>query len=413
MTTPAKFAELLREAIGFDVRTVGHSVIEHALRGRMAACGTARMEDYWYELRRNNGELQELIESTVVSETWFFRDQEAFAALPKIVLKEWWPGNSGNVLRLLSVPCSSGEEPYSMAMALLQAGLAPRNFKIDAVDISARALAEATRANYAKNSFRGSELDFRDRYFELTDGRYKLASAVREQVRFEQGNLLGDNFLANKPSYDVIFCRNVLIYFDAPAQDRALKVLGRLLAPRGVLFVGPSEAFVVRSHDFVSVDYPRAFAYRKFHPAILPSQSDQEKPRKKTRTTASRPVAKLPLPKPAADRQPIATAKPRDDLAVASGLADSGQLRQAAKVCETYLREQGASSEGYYLLGIVRDAMGDEARASDCYRKVIYLQPDHPGALLHLSLLVEKRGDASGARRLQSRVRRVEEAAAR
>ena len=163
MTTPAKFAELLREAIGFDVRTVGHSVIEHALRGRMAACGTARMEDYWYELRRNNGELQELIESTVVSETWFFRDQEAFAALPKIVLKEWWPGNSGNVLRLLSVPCSSGEEPYSMAMALLQAGLAPRNFKIDAVDISARALAEATRANYAKNSFRGSEREFRAR----------------------------------------------------------------------------------------------------------------------------------------------------------------------------------------------------------------------------------------------------------
>ena len=164
-------------------------------------------------------------------ETWFFRDREAFAALALTVYEDWLGAHPEDHLRLLSLPSSTGEEPYSMAMALLDAGFPANRFRVDAVDISARALARAGHAVYGKNSFRGNELGFRDRHFEATAHGYRLSDAVRRQVQFQQGNLLAAGFLPGVESYDVIFCRNVLIYFDRAAQDRALTVLVRLLTP--------------------------------------------------------------------------------------------------------------------------------------------------------------------------------------
>ncbi len=414
MTIQAKIAELLKEAIGFDVAAVGRSVIEHALRTRMTVCRTGKLDEYWQHLRRSNAEMQELIESIVVPETWFFRDREAFAALTKIVLNESLPAYPAGVLRLLSAPCSSGEEPYSMAIALLDAGLAPKNFKIDAVDVSVRALTLAKHATYAKNSFRGKDLDFRDRYFQLKQDRYQLAQLVRSQVHFEQGNLLADDFLAGAECCDVIFCRNVLIYFDAPTQQRVIKTLRRLLAPSGVLFVGPSEAFVVRSKGFTSVNHPRAFAYRKATGSVCESVNGHERPRKRTRAATPRLAPKRPARKQADRTPPPVSPKPSAELKIARALADAGSLVEASRECEAYLREHGACAAGYYLLGVVRDAMGDQSRAADCYRKTLYLQPDHPEALTHLSLLAEKRGDMSTARRLHlraQRAQRVEEVA--
>jgi chemotaxis protein methyltransferase WspC len=207
--------------------------------------------------------LHELIEAVVVPETWFFRDTEAFRALARIAQAEWLPAESAGVLRLLSLPCSTGEEPYSMAMALIEAGLPGRRFRVDALDISSRALARAQRAVYGTNSFRGIDLGFRDRHFEATPDGYRLAGAVRQQVRFQQGNFFDEGLLPGENLHHIIFCRNVLIYFDRATQDRALKVLARLLAPTGYLFVGPSETGVLLAHDFAPVRIPMAFAFRK------------------------------------------------------------------------------------------------------------------------------------------------------
>src|SRR5207249_345639 len=208
---------------------------------RLLACELQETHAYWERVRASEAELQELIEAVVVPETWFFRDREAFAALALTVYEDWLGAHPEDDLRLLSLPSSTGEEPYSMAMALLDAGFPANRFRVDAVDISARALARAGHAVYGKNSFRGNELGFRDRHFEATTHGYRLSDAVRRQVQFQQGNLLAAGFLPGVESYDVIFCRNVLIYFDRAAQDRALTVLVRLLTPKGVLFVAPSE----------------------------------------------------------------------------------------------------------------------------------------------------------------------------
>ncbi len=180
-----------------------------------------------------------------------------------MVEEDWLPAHPEGVLRLLSLPSSTGEEPYSIAMTLLDAGVPADRFRVHALDISARALAAAGRAVYRKNSFRSHDLGFRARHFELTSSGYRVSDLVRQQVSFERSNLFAVDLLSGVQIYDVIFCRNLLIYFDRSTQERAIGVLERLLTPTGVLFVAPSEAGLLLSHGFVSTKVPLAFAFRK------------------------------------------------------------------------------------------------------------------------------------------------------
>src|SRR5437016_4095645 len=131
----------LREKIGLDAASIGSSLIQRSVRLRMKSHGLKKSEEYRRLLESSRAEWDELIESVVVTETWFFRDQEPFEVLARVVLEEWLPANPVSRARLLSLPCSSGEEPCSLAMSLLDAGVSPHQFQIDAVDLSARALA--------------------------------------------------------------------------------------------------------------------------------------------------------------------------------------------------------------------------------------------------------------------------------
>ena len=139
----------------------------------MRSLGLKRLEDYRRSLEHSRAEWNELVESVVVTETWFFRDPEPIAAFVRLVREEWLPAHSTASLRLLSVPCSSGEEPFSLVMALLDAGVPADRFQVDAVDISARALARAARGVYGRNSFRGKDLAFRDRYFQPSEEGFR------------------------------------------------------------------------------------------------------------------------------------------------------------------------------------------------------------------------------------------------
>ena len=254
-----------------DAASVGSSQIQRSIRLRMKSHGLKRHLDYGELLQSSAAEWDELVESVVVTETWFFRDAEPFSALLGLV-QEWLSANAAGRVRLLSVPCSSGEEPYSLAMTLLDGGIAPARFEVDAVDISARALARAERAVYRKNSFRGKNLQFRSRHFQSTGEGFVLKPEVRKTVRFCQGNLLAENLRTANANYDFIFCRNLLIYFDRPTQQKALSKIGSLLAPEGVLFVGAAEQPLVLEHGFVSAQIPMAFACRKptATPALRP-----------------------------------------------------------------------------------------------------------------------------------------------
>ena len=237
----ARIAALLKEKMGLDAESIGVASVERAVRERLVARGLNDPQAYWEQLVTFEQELQELIEAVVIPETWFFRDPEAFAALVRVVREEWLAKHAEDVLRILSLPCSTGEEPFSMAMALLDGGLPPPRFHIDAIDISTRAIAWAEQGVYGKNSFRAKDLGFRDRYFEPVERGYRLNDGVRRQVHFRHGNLLSAGWLHGAHRYDAIFCRNVLIYFDRATQCRAIEVLGRITHPSGGIVQQPDE----------------------------------------------------------------------------------------------------------------------------------------------------------------------------
>ena len=415
----AAFENLLKQAMGLDAVSIGSAAIEHAVQARMSACKLNDMPAYLNLVRTSPSELQALIEAVVVPETWFFRDREAFSALARMAAEEWLPSHADGVMRLLSLPCASGEEPYSMAMTLLGAGFPGSRFQIDAVDISARVLTHARRAVYGKNSFRGDHLDFRDRYFAATAHGHHLDDAVRQPVLFHHANLLAPDFLPGEERYDMIFCRNLLIYFDRGTQDTAVRVLQRLLKATGVLFVGPSETGLMLCHDFVSAKVPLAFAFRKIDAtarAIRAPAPAHPASRSPTRLLPALPKAlpqkrrpglsqALAVPRPGAPQVPLV--KPEAGMAEASALADQGRLAEAAKSCEEQMRRQGPSPQGLYLLGLIRDVGGNLPEAAQHYRKALYLDPNHLDSLSHLAFLLEKQGDAKGAQVLRDRVLRA------
>lgn len=409
MLPAAEFATLLQRAIGLDAASVGPEVIDRAVRERLAAGAFDDLDSYWRQVCASSDELQALIDAVVVPETWFFRDGEAFAGLARYAVEDWLPHHPDGVLRLLSLPCASGEEPYSMAMALIDVGFPMERWAIDGVDVSASALARARRALYGKNSFRGSDLGFRERHFVSAAGGERPSDAVRRSVSFRQGNLLAADFLVGAASYDAIFCRNLMIYFDRSTQQRAVAVLARLIAADGVLFVGPAEAGALQGSEFVAAKVARAFALRGSGAAAAKSMVQPAKPATQHPAPArvGRAVLRPPLrhgPAAASRSPPDAPAAGLDE---ASRLADQGQLDAAAKCCERYLHAHPPSAQAHHLLGLIRAAAGDLAGAAGHYRKALYLDHNHRDTLLHYALLLEQQGDSSGAQRLQQRSRRL------
>ena len=410
---------LLQASMGLSAMSVGSPAVARAVQERLAICNLKDVDAYLEHLRVSRTELQALIEAVVVPETWFFRDRHAFTTLTRMVHEEWVPAHPDGMLTLLSLPCSTGEEPYSIAMALLDAHIPASRFRVDAVDISSLNIAQGIRAVYGRNSFRSGELGLGDHHFEATTAGRRVRETVRRQVHFQQGNLFDPDFLPGVAIYDVIFCRNVLIYFDRPTQDRAIGVLNRLLHEGGMLFVAPAETAVAASHGMASTNEPLAFAFRK--------ASSRPSPKKRTDTHPVTPRVPVRAVAPARpERQPArvafapatgasrgVTAAPPSDpaelLIEATRLANEGHLVEAARCCEEYLRRSGPSATAFSLLGLVCEATGNHQEASGYYRKAIYLDPDHYEAQIQLALLMEKQGDATGARVLRNRARRLEQ----
>ena len=399
----AALESLLQETIGLDATTIGSASVERAIRERMRAVDLNSCEDYAKALADLPTELQELVEAVVVPETWFFRDAGAFAALEKMVRETWLPKNPTATLRILSLPCSSGEEPYSIAITLQKAGMT--NFQIDAMDVSHRVLATAREGIFGRNSFRGATGQFREQYFAKHAKGHALHDEFKRHVSFQQGNLLDPGFGAGRGKYDFIFCRNLLIYFDGPTRERVFRVLAEMLADDGVLFVGPSESGVAVNHGFVSTKISLAFAFWK---SSNPLAAPVEKPAVKLRPPGSHTTTFRKLedekPKPA---PVVETDKEDISLERAHQFADAGKLAEATRLCQAHLTEHGPSAQVYYLLGLVQDASNQRDEARNFYRKALYLQPNHYEALAHLALLTQSMGDSAGARVLQDRAERA------
>ena len=411
------FFRFLRERIGLDVESVGASMVERALRQRCVAVNAADLDDYWLRLQQSMDEQQALIEAVIVPETWFFRYPESFTALASLAQKRLAELAGARPLRLLSLPCSTGEEPYSLAMALLDAGIAPGAFLIDGMDISPSSVAKAGHAMYGRNAFRGSDLSFRERYFDAVDDGHQLHQRVREQVSLQVGNVLDPALASRDGLYDFVFCRNLLIYFDLATQQRVFEVLKRLLHAQGVLFIGPAEGSLLARLGMRPVGIAQSFAYvREEGSAAAPASAPALPTRRRlpaqptpgySLPAAARPLRVLPVaarPAPVREHQ---GEQPGELLASIARLANAGASEQARAECQRYLAQFPPSAQVYYWLGLLSDTEGDAQQALSHYRKALYLEPQHPEALVHLAALLAAQGDLAGARRLQERAARA------
>ena len=406
----AALEQLLAHKIGLNCHTLGNQAVAQAVRQRLA--GEVLDEAaYLDRLRQSPGELQALIESIMVPETWFFRDQEPFVFLARGIADEWRRSPRQETLRLLSVPCATGEEPYSMAMTLLDAGLDPRQFEIEAADIHRGFLAKAEAALYGRHSFRNPDRSFRDRYFDPVEDKFRLRPQVRERVRFTWGNLLDPHFLATSPPWHVIFCRNLLIYLHDDARAQLLDALDRRLRPEGWLFVGHAEMLPAFRGKYAPVANSGAFAFQKrsasaADTALNPARSKPRRPAAIT-PSSNRPAPAHRSPTRAAAAKPASPADAAAMLEQARRLADQGNLADAAALCERALKLDGQNPQTYFLLGLIREKQGQIPAAVENMDRAIYLDANNYDAILHLSLLKARCGDRDAAERLRRRAARV------
>jgi chemotaxis protein methyltransferase WspC len=401
---------LLHEATGLNI---SEADAERAVRERMARLGMADRSAYLQALAAD--ELSALTELVVVPESWLFRDAGAFSAAAGFAARRLalQPGRS---VRLLSLPCAGGEEPYSLAMALDMAGVAPQSVRIDAIDLSHVSIRRAMAGHYTQNAFRGADLVFRDRYFKEQAGGYQLSEAIRARVQFKQGNLFELDTTALARSYDVVFCRNLLIYFDDRATHAAAQVLRSVLADDGLLFAGYAEVPALRRHGFSALRIPGAFALEKEAPEAAPPLPPLRRARA---VRPERPVHTAPHPAPepvrasarasvkASAPERAASPAPEDVLAQARRLADSGDHGAAAQACHAWLAADPASADAYFILGLVSDCRQEAAAAAEYWRRCVYLDPRHYEALCHLALLARRNGDAHAADAYQERAARI------
>ncbi len=254
--------ELVGRIAGIQLPPGKESLVRSRLAKRLRALGLTSVTDYLDIVERDTTrtELAEMVDVLTTNKTSFFREADHFRLLESTVFPAL--GRTGAPIRIWSAVCSTGEEPYTIAMVARETlGSAASRVKILATDISARVLQRARDAVYDADTLEDVPPALRRTHFEALPGaqdRCRVAPATRDHVQFARLNLMGD--WPMKGPFDVILCRNVMIYFDKPTQERLVERYAALLAPGGYLFVGHSESLSGLRH---SLAYVQPATYRK------------------------------------------------------------------------------------------------------------------------------------------------------
>jgi chemotaxis protein methyltransferase CheR len=260
--------ELFNEHCGILFGMEARPVIERRLRERLAALGMHSFGEYYQMLRfdeRGRAELDEAIDLVTINETYFFREEYQLRAYKEEILRMLRAGpHPRDRLSVWSAGCSTGEEVYSIAMLTREAGVfTGRTVRIFGSDISRKCVAAARRGVYGHSSFRATPQDMRRRYFvERSDGMH-VTDELRSVCQFAHLNLLDVARSTVVGRVDVIFCRNVLIYFDEASRRRVIEMFYDRLLPGGFLLLGHSESLLNVSTAFELVHLREDLVYRK------------------------------------------------------------------------------------------------------------------------------------------------------
>ena len=413
---------LIKSLIGLTPESIGIETIERMVQRRMKSVGIENVSDYYILVQKSAEEKQNLINEISVPETWFFRDHEPFKVLSDYVKKIKYVDGKSKI-RILSVPCSSGEEPYSISMVLCDAGFSKNEYEIDAVDVSTSVLEKARKGIYSENSFRGKDISYRGNYFEKQDSAYVITPSIRTTVNFHKANILNDNLMFGKGPYDVVFCRNLLIYFDYETKCRVLEKLHSIMDEKALLVLGHAETGRIPQGMFESMHLPGSFSYQKIGATSVTTNKrensssvvfpTQALPKKGKRVSADNRVdvssgrgVKREL-SGETPKKPVISRTTEEWVESIQVLADEGNLKEALTECDKLIEAVPDSARGYYLKGVVLLALDADVEAIDTFKKAVYLDPNHYESLIHLSILAEEQGDLRASENFRARADRL------
>ncbi|MBK8069571.1 MAG: methyltransferase domain-containing protein [Rhodanobacteraceae bacterium] len=393
--------ERLQRTLGLDPQSIGETTLLHAIDEACVVLQARDASELLARVSRSAAAWQSFVDCMVVPETWLFRVPEQFDDLLRYARA--LPAGR-RPLRVLSLPCASGEEAWSIAATLLQGGFAACEFEVIGVDVSARAIAQARQARYRRSALRGrpANLD----WFHWEDEWLCPAPMLRRSVRFRCGNVLAPDVFAAGEQFDAIFCRNLLIYLDEGARRQALARLLEVLAPDGMLVAGQAEVLsaidprLAPLAGFGPLSFGRARGVRDPAPA---ANRAAPAPRPAAVAPAAHPVRAQRAPAPRAP----ARENPTNSLERAQQAADAGALDEARRLCRALLAQDAESAPGWFLLGTIDMASGDLDAAEHAFARASYLDRGHQDALLHRAALAERRGRAAEAAQLRLRLQRV------
>ncbi len=447
------FRDLLHRQSGIFLEEVKLDSLRISLVTRATRLGYGNLTDYYHALERDDHEFNELLNLVTINETSFFRFPGQFEAFKHTVMPEIMAERSATnrALRVWSAGCSTGEEPYSIAMSFIEMGIEGSGWKpqVLGTDVSTRALSRAKAGVYGKRAMTNVPPEILTRHFEeLTTGEHRIAEHPRSLVDFGYHNLIKEPYpLSLMGNWDVIFCRNVTIYFQVESTRRVVHNFFESLNDGGYLFVGHSETLTSISDEFEPIEIGGVFLYRKarrtpvagigaefrakpralitrpdiiarprWQRATPPDTERERQPRSgRAAPAALEPVAHDVDQMLMDARAALAQGQTAQALELVAGVlvdrpdnadahllsaymhADTGNYDAALASCDRALAINPLLPVARYILGIIYQREGDTVRAVSEFKKTIYIDADF--ALAHLNLAniykAQRKWDAS------------------
>ncbi len=421
------FRDLIDKKSGLHFDEGRKGLLEEALRVRIKETKAGGFQEYYRilsEVSTESEEFSRLLDILTIKETFFLRDKAQFEALRTIVLPEiiHKQKNRERNINIWSAACATGEEPYSIAMFLLDALPNPKkwNIRILATDISDEALTKARKGVYRKRSIRLlSDTDI-SRFFEKKGEEYVIVPQVKSLVEFSTLNLVRDAFpTSNGNGWDIIFCRNVIIYFQVETIRKVLTKINQSLSEEGFLFTGYAEILRYLSTTFQPVNFGGAFIYKKKKESgegkgetALLGNNETKSPRKlqpaATRSIPSklRPQA-LPISPTISKRETVLPKVSTSEgipseqekkqkagkcIELAEKLSNQGLHKEAIEECHLAIKHDPLLVDAYFLAGLLYNNKGDTSIAIKKFKKTLFLKPDYFLARLNLADLYLKEG---------------------
>jgi chemotaxis protein methyltransferase CheR len=405
----AQLRSLLARSAGLVFDESRRDSVAYCIAERLRVTGARDVPSY-LELLSDGTERQQLLNEVTIQETHFFRNPPQIRALRKYVIPELLKhaDTRGRRIRIWSAGCSTGEEPYTIAMILreLLPTMTGWDIKVIATDVSSRALDAAKRGRYGERAVQMASPDDLVRFFVPTgDGHYDVRPEVRELVQFRHQNLVTDPvpFKADE-RIDLVLCRNVTIYFSRETTRGLMARLHACLRDGGYLFLGHSETLWQVSEDFRLVPLgtgdSAAFVYRRIDQdpkdrrgTVLPDRRTEDEgppqPKPERRHSPRRDRTSVPAAKPVA---------PASAIAVRAALAD-GKYEDAVAAATDFVTADPLNPMGHYLRGLALVNAGQDDVALVDLRKAVYLDPSSGLGHFLLAGVLQRLGHPAAAAR--------------